>query len=116
MSFSNCLFFAAWRTIRRGGVLILQRSHSGPYLHAMWAERLPSELAVEHFSPDNKSKGIKMEPLFSGSVARCVGESHSEPPREKLGISLIFASFWIINALGWVAVIKFVIDLPKICN
>ena len=100
---SNCLIFAIWRTIRRGGVLILQRSHAGPYLHAMWAERLPSDMKVEHFSPHDKSEGIRMEPLFIGSVAYHVGNHHSTPPKEKWWVSPVFLFFWLINLLGWLA-------------
>lgn len=105
MSYSNCLIFAVWRTIRRGGVLILQRSHAGPYLHAMWAEQLPSDLKVEHFSPCDKSEGIHMEPLFIGSVAYHVGKPHSTPPKEKWWVSPVFLFFWLINLLGWVALV-----------
>ncbi len=102
---SNCLIFAVWRTIRRGGVLILQRSHAGPYLHAMWAERLPSNLKVEHFSPDDKSKGLHLEPLFIGDVAYHVGKAHANPPKSNGWIDPVFLFFWIIQLLGWVAFI-----------
>lgn len=102
---SNCLIFAVWRTIRRGGVLILQRSHAGPYLHAMWAEKLPSHLLVEHFSPVDKSDGLHLQPLFSGYVDNRVGFIHAYPPGEKWGFSPVFLFFWLINLLGWVALI-----------
>ena len=102
---SNCLIFAIWRTIRRGGVLILQRSHAGPYLHAMWAEKLPASLEVEHFSPTDKSEGLHLEPLFIGEVAYNVGRSHASPPKEKGGVSLVFIFYWLINFLGWAAFI-----------
>ena len=98
---SNCLIFAVWRTIRKGGVLILQRSHAGPYLHAMWAEKLPSSLEVEHFSPADKSGGLHLEPLFIGDVAYQVGRQHSTPPKERGGISPVFLFFWFIQLLGW---------------
>lgn len=104
-SYSNCLIFAMWRTISRGGVLILQRSHAGPYLHAMWAERLPSALDVEHFRPLDKSSGMHLAPLFAGYVAREVGQSHSPPPVEGIGWSPVFAAFWCINLMGWAALL-----------
>ena len=108
---SNCLLFAIWRTIRKGGVLILQRSHAGPYLHAMWAEKLPHDMQVEHFSPVDKSAGLHLEPLFIGNVAYNVGRSHAIPPKEKWGGSPVFLLFWAINFLGWAAFIA-LIALP----
>jgi len=102
---SNCLIFAIWRTVRRGGVLILQRSHAGPYLHSMWASKLPDDLPVEHFAPADKTPGLHMEPLFIGDVEYRVGERHAEPPKEKLGISLVFSFFWLIQLLGWAALV-----------
>lgn len=96
---SNCLIFAVWRTIRHGGVLILQRSHAGPYLHAMCADKLPEGLPVEHFVPRDQSAGLKLEPLFIGDVAYHIGASHASPP--KRGFSLVFLFFWCINFLGW---------------
>lgn len=108
---SNCLIFAVWRTVRRGGVLILQRSHAGPYLHAMWAEKLPASLEAEHFSPTDKSEGLHLEPLFIGEVAYNVGRSHASPPKEKGWVSLVFIFFWLINFLGWAAFIA-LIALP----
>lgn len=102
---SNCLIFAVWRTIRKGGVLILQRSHAGPYLHAMWAEKLPSNLEVEHFSPVDKSGGLHLEPLFIGNVAYQVGRSHSTPPKERGLVSLVFLFFWMIQLLGWATLV-----------
>lgn len=105
MTYSNCLIFSAWRTIRRGGVLILQRSHAGPYLHAMWADRLPSSLPVEHFSPFDKSRGLHLSPLFHGHVDTRVGFIHAHPPKERWGFSPIFVAFWLINFLGWAALI-----------
>lgn len=105
MRYSNCLIFAVWRTVRRGGVLILQRSHAGPYLHAIWAERLPSTLLAEHFSPCDKSPGLHMEPLFRGYVDKQVGFIHAHPPRERWGFSPVFLAFWLINFTGWAALI-----------
>lgn len=105
MSYSNCLIFAVWRTVRRGGVLILQRSHAGPYLHALWAEKLPQDLKVEHFSPVDKSAGLHLEPLFHGQVEHIVGNSHASPPKERWGFSPVFGFFWFIVFLGWAALI-----------
>jgi len=105
MTISNCLIFAVWRTIRRGGVLILQRSHAGPYLHAMWAARLPSTLPVEHFSPTDKSPGLHLDPIFRGEIEPRVGDSHATPPEEKCAFSPVFLIFWAINFLGWAALI-----------
>jgi hypothetical protein len=102
---SNCLIFALWRTLRRGGVLILQRSHAGPYLHSMWTEKLPEDLPVEHFSPEDKSEGLHLEPLFIGDVAYHVGKSHANPPKSNGWIDPVFLFFWIIQLLGWVAFI-----------
>jgi hypothetical protein len=102
---SNCLIFAFWRTIRRGGVLIFQRSHAGPYLHAMWAEQLPSHLMVEHFLPHDKSAGLHLEPLFSGYIDNRVGFVHSSPPKETGGFSPVFLFFWLVNFAGWAALI-----------
>lgn len=102
---SNCLIFAVWRTLRRGGVLILQRSHAGPYLHSMWAEKLPEDLPVEHFSPEDKSAGLHLEPLFIGDVAYHVGKSHANPPKSNGWVDPVFLFFWIIQLLGWVAFI-----------
>lgn len=106
---SNCLIFAIWRTLRRGGVLIFQRSHAGPYLHAMWAEKLPENLPVEHFSPKDKSEGLHLEPLFIGDVAYHVGKSHSNPPKSNGLVDPIFLFFWLIQLLGWVALIAIIL-------
>lgn len=111
---SNCLLFAVWRTIRRGGVLILQRSHAGPYLHAMWAERLPEGAKVEHFVPRDQSTGVKLEPLFIGDVAYHIGNQHANPPKDR-GVSLVFLFFWLINFLGW-AVLLFLLAFPLIAS
>lgn len=102
---SNCLIFAIWRTLRRGGVLILQRSHAGPYLHSMWAEKLPEDLPVEHFSPKDKSAGLHLEPLFIGDVAYHVGKSHANPPKSNGWVDPVFLFFWLIQLLGWAALI-----------
>jgi len=102
---SNCLIFAIWRTLRRGGVLILQRSHAGPYLHSMWAEKLPEDLPVEHFSPEDKSAGLHLDPLFIGDVAYHVGKAHANPPKSNGWIDPVFLFFWIIQLLGWAALI-----------
>lgn len=99
---NNCLFFVVYKTIKRGGVLILQRSHGGPYLHALWASKLPPDLEVEHFVPTDKSPGVHLDPVFEGSVSYLVGESHSSPPKEKFGISLVFLIFWITLFSGCV--------------
>ena len=99
------MIFAIWRTIRKGGVLILQRSHAGPYLHSMWASKLPSNLPAEHFAPEDKSPGLHMEPLFIGTVEYRVGSRHSEPPPERFGISLVFVFFWLIQLLGWATLV-----------
>lgn len=98
---SNCLIFAVLKSIRSGGAVIFVPSHAGPYLHAMWAEKLPSNLEVEHFVPKDKSEGLHLEPLFIGDVAYYVGERHSTPPKNRLGISLVFLFFWMIQLLGW---------------
>ena len=100
MDRSNCLIFAIWRTVRRGGVLILQRSHAGPYLHAMWAKNLPADLDVEHFVPKRKARWVRLIPLFSGSVKNTVGTHHESPPVEKYGVSLVFLAFWIVIIFG----------------
>lgn len=111
---SNCFLFAVWRTIRRGGVLILQRSHAGPYLHAMWAEKLPEGAKVEHFIPRDQSAGVKLEPLFIGDVAYHIGERHANPPKDR-GVSLVFLFFWFINFLGWAALL-FLLAFPLIAS
>lgn len=100
---SNCLIFAFWRSIRRGGALILVGSRAGPYLHAMWAAELPHNLRVEHFIPDDKSEGLHLEPLFLGGVAYLVGKAHAVPPKEKWGFSPVFLFNWFIYFLGWAA-------------
>jgi len=97
---SNCFLFAAKRTIFRGGALILVPSDAGPYLHALWAEKLPHDMQVEHFSPRDKSKGIHLEPLFIGDVAYHVGAAHTQPKKVR-GFSVIYLFYWLINFLGW---------------
>lgn len=100
MRYFNCLFFAVWMTVRRGGVLILQRSWAGPYLHAMWAPRLPADLPVQHFTPEDKSPGLHLEPLFRGRVEHRVGESHSNPPN---GFNWVFLLFWLGYLIAFAA-------------
>lgn len=103
MSISNCMIFAARRSIRRGGVLLFPLSHCGPYPHAMWAERLPEGMAVEHFVPDDKSQRLHLEPLFRGYVEYSVGPLHANPPVQRGPISWVFLVFWLSWIVGWCA-------------
>ena len=114
---SNCLIFAVWRSIRRGGAVIFVPSHAGPYLHAMWARKLPSEMEVEHFVPTDKSEGLHLEPLFIGDVAYYVGERHSTPPKTRLGVSLVFLFFWMIQLLGWASLVALLfLAVRQLCS
>lgn len=67
----NCWAFALARYRERGGYLIVRASHSAqllgwPVPHVMWAERLPEDMPVEHFSaaPEDRRKA-KYLPWFA---------------------------------------------------
>ena len=72
MRWGNCLLFALWRWVTRGGYLILRRSHHGWWLHVLWSPDL-RDARLEHYVPRAYARpwwawGHKV--LFRGTVSR----------------------------------------------
>lgn len=78
MSVSNCLIFAVWRWITRGGYLILRRSHHGWWPHILWCEDL-RDANIQHYVPleysDDFAASHKV--LFRGYISR---QDRLKPP------------------------------------
>jgi hypothetical protein len=71
MPFSNCLIFAVWRFLRRGGYLIMRRSRHGWWPHILWCEHL-RDAVIEHYVPFNYSEhfAASHKIIFRGYVSR----------------------------------------------
>lgn len=69
--FSNCLIFALWRWITRGGYLVIRRSHYGWWPHIIWCEHL-HDAEIEHYVPLEYSThfAASHKVLFHGYVSK----------------------------------------------
>lgn len=92
---SNCLIYAGWRWLWRGGYLVMRRSRSGPFPHVMWAPQIPADLPVEQLVPHQRRDRILPPPLFHGRVA-LVAEPEGLLPARKPGFDWALFLFWTI--------------------
>ena len=46
---SNCLFFALYRYVTKGGYIIIRKSRHGFWYHFMWSKDLK---VIEHYVPE----------------------------------------------------------------
>lgn len=92
---SNCLIYAVWRMLNRGGYLIMRRSRSGPFPHVMWAPTIPADLPVEQLVPPRRRDRILPPPLFYGHVA-LIAEPEGDLPARKPGFDWALFMFWTI--------------------
>lgn len=68
--YSNCLVFALWRWVTRGGYLLMRRSRWGWWPHFLWAETL-EPLRVEHYAPLGGGRPRWLPPpFFVGQILR----------------------------------------------
>ena len=92
---SNCLIYAGWRWLWRGGYLVMRRSRSGPFPHVMWAPQIHADLPVEQLVPHQRRERILPPPLFHGRVA-LVAEPEGLLPARKPGFDWALFLFWTI--------------------
>jgi hypothetical protein len=68
--YSNCLFFALKKFVKKGGYFIIRKSRHGFWFHFMWADDL-KDANVEHFVPFNKLKYPWISKvLFKGRIKK----------------------------------------------
>lgn len=68
LGYSNCLFFALSRFLKRGGYLLIRRSRWGWWPHFLWAESLDPP-RIEHFSPLGGGRPRLFPPVvFKGQI------------------------------------------------
>ena len=100
MSYSNCLIYAVWRWIRRGGWLLMRRSHAGPYPHFAQTDELPEGMLVTHYVRKKARRSKWQLPWFDGQVKV---DSGGTPPKVKgivdWGLAL-FAASWVIGIIA----------------
>jgi len=86
MGVSNCLIFALWRWVTRGGYLILRRSHHGWWPHVLWSSHLRNA-EIEHYVPRRYSQHFAPfhKILFRGDVSRA-DRLKPMTPAELLGL------------------------------
>lgn len=97
---SNCLLYARWRWITKGGWLCQCKSHAGPYPHAIHVANLPDDLEISQYTIDDPATS-KWIPLFRGNVTNKV---NAPPPHEPGTIDWALVLFWIPYLIGWVTV------------
>jgi hypothetical protein len=90
---SNCLIYATWRWLCRGGYLILRRSRSGPFPHFMWAPQIPADLPVEQLVPHQRRDRLLPPPLFHGHE-ELIAEPEGPLPARKPGFDWALFLFW----------------------
>jgi hypothetical protein len=67
---SNCLFFAFFRWLTRGGYIVVRQSHYGWWPHFLWS---PNLIEFEEFEPVREKQNRIFPPLvFRGYIRRCV--------------------------------------------
>jgi hypothetical protein len=103
---SNCLFHAAWRWIRRGGWLLVRRSHAGLYPHFIHADELPEDLPCSQYVA---KPGIPCDIVFDGEVKEAIG---SVKPPAVLGlVDWVVLGFCLSITFGWLALIVWIVGV-----
>jgi hypothetical protein len=102
---SNCLFYAAWRWIRRGGWLLIRRSHAGFYPHFIHADELPENLPCSQYVA---KPGVPCDIVFDGEIKDTIGEV--KPPRTG-GFDAVLFWFWFIYLAGCIAILAWIIKI-----
>jgi hypothetical protein len=101
---SNCLFHAVGKWIRRGGWLLVRRSHAGWYPHFIHAAELPEDLPCSQYVA---KPGVPCSVVFDGEVKEVVGDV--KPPPVIGFVDGVVLGFCISITLGWLCLIAFII-------
>lgn len=108
MSHSNCLIYAVWRWIRRGGWLLMRRSHAGPYPHFAQTDELPEGMQVTHYVRKTVRRNKWQLPCFDGHVKVDFGGT---PPRVRGIADWGLVSFIAGCGIGIIAVLVGLIQI-----
>jgi hypothetical protein len=63
---SNCIIFAVWRVIRRGGYIVVRKSRWGWWPHVLWS---PDLKTFEEYQPIQPNHHLVVPPpIYRGVV------------------------------------------------
>src|SRR3990172_6700302 len=102
MRLSNCFIHAFWLWIRRGGWLIIRRSHAGIYPHFIHAEKLPPDLECSHYTDECATKA--WSPLFRGCTRHTLGDVRPPPVTGLCDwglLAFLVLTLCAIGIVGW---------------
>jgi hypothetical protein len=102
---SNCLFYAAWRWIRRGGWLLIRRSPHGPWPHFVHADELPEDLHVHQYA---HKPNVPCDIVFDGEVQETLGTVKPPPSN---GFDHVLFWFWMLYLLGIISLLTWIIKI-----
>lgn len=69
---SNCLAFVLAQLLRKGGYLVIRRSHYGPFPHFLWSQDL---ITFQEFVPVDPRRRIIPPLAFVGMVLTFTADS-----------------------------------------